>query len=82
MLVEVAASLLTAEGRIKRQWLLDAFEISCISEYPSTVSSLKFKVHFTRRLLGIVPHGDVKIRDGSCASWISLLGIYRDRHVA
>ncbi|XP_065012518.1 protein RST1-like isoform X1 [Musa acuminata AAA Group] len=36
MLVEVAASLLTAEGRIKRQWLLDAFEISCISEYPST----------------------------------------------
>ncbi|KAJ8476053.1 hypothetical protein OPV22_019780 [Ensete ventricosum] len=36
MLVEVAATLLTAEGRIKRQWLLDAFEISCISEYPST----------------------------------------------
>ncbi|WOL02957.1 protein RST1 isoform X1 [Canna indica] len=36
MLIEVVAALLTAEGRVKRQWLLDAVEISCISEYPST----------------------------------------------
>ncbi|XP_042456938.1 protein RST1-like [Zingiber officinale] len=36
MLVEVAKALSVAEGRVKRQWLLDAFEICCVSEYPST----------------------------------------------
>nr|CAD1842905.1 unnamed protein product [Ananas comosus var. bracteatus] len=36
VLVEVAAALSTAEGSIKRQWLLDALEISCVADYPST----------------------------------------------
>ncbi|XP_072999773.1 protein RST1 isoform X2 [Typha latifolia] len=36
VLVEVAAAVSTAEGSIKRQWLLDALEISCVAEYPST----------------------------------------------
>ncbi|KAJ4900986.1 Protein RST1 [Raphanus sativus] len=33
--VEVVAALHQAEGGIKRQWLIDAVEISCVSSYPS-----------------------------------------------
>ncbi|KAM5552601.1 hypothetical protein ABKV19_025031, partial [Rosa sericea] len=40
VLVEVVAALQHAEGSIKRQWLIDAAEISCVSSYPST--ALKF----------------------------------------
>ncbi|XP_048128123.1 protein RST1 [Rhodamnia argentea] len=36
VLVEVVATLQHAEGSIKRQWLVDAVEISCVSTYPST----------------------------------------------
>ncbi|XP_015576178.1 protein RST1 isoform X1 [Ricinus communis] len=36
VLVEVVAALQYAEGSIKRQWLLDAVEVSCVSSYPST----------------------------------------------
>lgn len=35
--MEVAAVLQHAEGSVKRQWLLDAVEISCVGRYPSTV---------------------------------------------
>lgn len=45
MLVEVVAALqYAAEGSVKRQWLVDAVEISCVSSYPSTVgiSSLSY----------------------------------------
>ncbi|XP_028772347.1 protein RST1 isoform X3 [Neltuma alba] len=37
VLVEVVAALHHAEGSVKRQWLVDAVEISCVSPYPSTV---------------------------------------------
>ncbi|XP_050381377.1 protein RST1 isoform X2 [Argentina anserina] len=37
VLVEVVAALQHADGSIKRQWLIDAAEISCVSSYPSTV---------------------------------------------
>ena len=37
MLVEVVVTLHHAEGSVKRQWLLDAMEISCVSRFPSTV---------------------------------------------
>lgn len=37
MHVEVVAALHQAEGGIKRQWLIDAVEISCVSSYPSNV---------------------------------------------
>nr|XP_011468296.1 PREDICTED: protein RST1 isoform X3 [Fragaria vesca subsp. vesca] len=40
VLVEVVAALQDADGSIKRQWLIDAAEISCVSSYPST--ALKF----------------------------------------
>ncbi|KAG2261355.1 hypothetical protein Bca52824_068434 [Brassica carinata] len=33
--VEIVAALYHAEGGIKRQWLVDAVEISCVSSYPS-----------------------------------------------
>ncbi|KFK33679.1 hypothetical protein AALP_AA5G045700 [Arabis alpina] len=33
--IEIVAALHHAEGGIKRQWLLDAVEISCVSSYPS-----------------------------------------------
>ncbi|CAH8361043.1 unnamed protein product [Eruca vesicaria subsp. sativa] len=33
--VEIVAALHHAEGGIKRQWLIDAVEISCVSSYPS-----------------------------------------------
>ncbi|KAF1859358.1 hypothetical protein Lal_00009942 [Lupinus albus] len=36
VLVEVVAALHHAEGSVKRQWLMDAVEISCISTVPST----------------------------------------------
>ncbi|KAK4774376.1 hypothetical protein SAY86_009311 [Trapa natans] len=36
VLIEVVAALGYAEGSIKRQWLVDAAEISCISSYPTT----------------------------------------------
>ncbi|GAV70241.1 DUF3730 domain-containing protein [Cephalotus follicularis] len=36
VLVEVVAALQHADLIVKRQWLLDAVEISCVSSYPST----------------------------------------------
>lgn len=39
VLVEVVAALQHAEGSVKRQWLVDAVEISCVSSYPSTVGA-------------------------------------------
>ncbi|XP_019448328.1 PREDICTED: protein RST1 isoform X2 [Lupinus angustifolius] len=36
VLVEVVAALHHAEGSVKRQWLIDAVEISCVSAVPST----------------------------------------------
>lgn len=36
VLVEVVMALQHAEGSIKRQWLVDAAEISCVTSYPST----------------------------------------------
>ncbi|KAF4381599.1 hypothetical protein F8388_021227 [Cannabis sativa] len=36
VLTEVVAALQSAEGSVKRQWLIDAVEISCVSSYPST----------------------------------------------
>lgn len=35
---EVVAALQYADGSVKRQWLVDAVEISCVSSYPSIVS--------------------------------------------
>lgn len=51
MLVEVSAALSVADDRVKRQWLLDALEISCVSEYPSTVSILFFRKNKARTLI-------------------------------
>lgn len=39
--VEIVAALHHAEGGIKRQWLIDAVEISCVSSYPSNVRPLQ-----------------------------------------
>ncbi|KAL9292968.1 Protein RST1 [Arabidopsis thaliana] len=36
VLIEIVAALHHAEGGIKRQWLIDAVEISCVSSHPST----------------------------------------------
>ncbi|CAL5325285.1 unnamed protein product [Camellia sinensis] len=36
VLVEVVAALQHVEGSIKKQWLVDAVEISCVTIYPST----------------------------------------------
>ncbi|XP_077244249.1 ARM repeat superfamily protein isoform X2 [Tasmannia lanceolata] len=36
VLIEVVAAVQHAEDGIKRQWVLDAVEISCITKYPST----------------------------------------------
>ncbi|XP_052196381.1 protein RST1 isoform X2 [Diospyros lotus] len=36
VLVEVVNALQHVEGSIKRQWLVDAVEISCVTNYPST----------------------------------------------
>ncbi|KAJ0962529.1 hypothetical protein J5N97_027651 [Dioscorea zingiberensis] len=35
-LLEVAAAITSGAGSVQLQWLLDALEISCMSEYPST----------------------------------------------
>ncbi|GAB4846720.1 hypothetical protein Ancab_025728 [Ancistrocladus abbreviatus] len=35
-LVEVIAALQHAEGSVKRQWLIDVLEISCVAKFPST----------------------------------------------
>ncbi|XP_039143794.1 protein RST1 isoform X3 [Dioscorea cayenensis subsp. rotundata] len=35
-LLEVAAAITNEADNVKRQWLLDALEMSCMSEYPST----------------------------------------------
>lgn len=40
--MDVAATVSTAEGNTKIHWLLDALDISCIAEYPSTVSISAF----------------------------------------
>lgn len=37
MLVEVVSALQHADEIVKRQWLVDIVEISCVSRYPSTV---------------------------------------------
>lgn len=37
VLTEVVAALQHAEVAVRRQWLIDAVEISCVSTYPSTV---------------------------------------------
>jgi len=39
LLIEVVATLQHAEGSVRRQWVVDALEISCISSYPSTVGT-------------------------------------------
>uniref|UniRef100_J3KWR7 DUF3730 domain-containing protein n=2 Tax=Oryza brachyantha TaxID=4533 RepID=J3KWR7_ORYBR len=39
VLVEVAVSVHYADSHIKRQWLLDALDIGCVTVYPSTVLS-------------------------------------------
>ncbi|KAL5152789.1 Protein RST1 [Glycine soja] len=36
ILFEVVAALYHAEGSVKKQWLIDAVEISCVSSFPST----------------------------------------------
>ncbi|CAI0456219.1 unnamed protein product [Linum tenue] len=36
VLIEVVAALQRADGSVKRQWLVDAVEISCVSTHPST----------------------------------------------
>ncbi|XP_038703770.1 protein RST1 isoform X2 [Tripterygium wilfordii] len=36
VLVEIVAALQLAEGSVKRQWLVDVVEISCVSSYPTT----------------------------------------------
>ncbi|RDX62949.1 Protein RST1, partial [Mucuna pruriens] len=36
ILFEVVAALYHAEGSVKKQWLIDAVEISCVSTFPST----------------------------------------------
>ncbi|KAI4306669.1 hypothetical protein L6164_029927 [Bauhinia variegata] len=36
VLVDVVVALYHAEGIVKRQWLVDALEISCVTAYPST----------------------------------------------
>ncbi|XVF58011.1 hypothetical protein PTKIN_Ptkin07bG0028200 [Pterospermum kingtungense] len=36
VLLEVVATLQHSDGNVKRQWLVDAVEISCVSSYPST----------------------------------------------
>lgn len=40
VLSEVVAALQHAEISIRRQWLIDAVEISCVSSFPSTVGNL------------------------------------------
>lgn len=44
LFVEVTAVLQTAEGSLKRQWLIDVLEIGCITKHPSTVCQLSFEL--------------------------------------
>uniref|UniRef100_A0A0A9DER8 Uncharacterized protein n=1 Tax=Arundo donax TaxID=35708 RepID=A0A0A9DER8_ARUDO len=37
VLVEIAAAIKSAENGIKRQWLLDALDVGCVTAHPSTV---------------------------------------------
>lgn len=39
VLVELVMALQHAEGSVKSQWLVDAAEISCVTSYPTTVST-------------------------------------------
>ncbi|CAB4305647.1 unnamed protein product [Prunus armeniaca] len=39
-LVDVVAALQHADGSVKRQWLVDAVEISCVSSHPSTLEQI------------------------------------------
>lgn len=52
MLLEVVATLQHSEGNVKRQWLVDAVEISCVSSYPSTVSTY-LQIKISRSLLSL-----------------------------
>lgn len=47
--IEIVAALHHAEGGIKRQWLLDAVEISCVSSYPSNVRHISVKMSSIKR---------------------------------
>lgn len=38
VLVEVAAAVYSADNGIKKQWLLDALDIGCVTAHPSTVN--------------------------------------------
>lgn len=42
ILLEIVAVVHKGEGITKRQWLLDAVDISCITNYPSTVVMLSY----------------------------------------
>lgn len=42
ILLEIVAVVHKGEGITKRQWLLDAVDISCITNYPSTVMMLSY----------------------------------------
>uniref|UniRef100_A0A0E0BXQ2 DUF3730 domain-containing protein n=1 Tax=Oryza meridionalis TaxID=40149 RepID=A0A0E0BXQ2_9ORYZ len=46
VLVEVAGALYYADSRMKKQWLLDALDIGCVTAHPSTV------LHFVGLLCG------------------------------
>lgn len=37
LLTEVVAALQHVEGSVRKQWLVDAVETSCVSTHPSTV---------------------------------------------
>ncbi|KAF8408286.1 hypothetical protein HHK36_007435 [Tetracentron sinense] len=69
VLVEVVAALQYAEGSIKRQWLADAVEISCITKYPSTVGTDSLGVELTLQFLGLL--------SGSCCKYMPLLTLDR-----
>lgn len=56
VLTEVVAALQHAEGAVRRQWVIDAVEISCVSTYPSTVSTrLIFVFLFDIEIFFLVP---------------------------
>uniref|UniRef100_A0A0D9UX89 DUF3730 domain-containing protein n=1 Tax=Leersia perrieri TaxID=77586 RepID=A0A0D9UX89_9ORYZ len=46
VLVEVATAVYSADSRMKKQWLLDALDIGCVTAHPSTV------LHFVGLLCG------------------------------
>jgi hypothetical protein len=37
VLAEVVAAIYSTENNIKRQWLLDALDVACVADHPSTV---------------------------------------------